>query len=33
MAANMKITVFWVAAPRSVVEVYQRFRGPTSSER
>jgi hypothetical protein len=24
----MKIAVFWVIAPCSLVEVYQRFRGP-----
>jgi hypothetical protein len=24
----MKIAVFWVVAPCSLVEVYQRFRGP-----
>jgi hypothetical protein len=24
----MKMAVFWVAAPCSLVEVYQRFRGP-----
>jgi hypothetical protein len=24
----MKMAVFWVVAPRSLVEVYQRFRGP-----
>jgi hypothetical protein len=23
-----KMAVFWVAAPRSLVEVYQRFKGP-----
>jgi hypothetical protein len=27
-AVNMKIAVFWVVAPCSLVEVYQRFRGP-----
>jgi hypothetical protein len=27
MAARMKMAVFWVVAPRSLVEVYQRFRG------
>jgi hypothetical protein len=26
MAANMKMAVFWVVAPCSVVEVYRRFR-------
>jgi hypothetical protein len=26
----MKIAVFWVVAPCSLVEVYQRFRGPCS---
>jgi hypothetical protein len=26
-AVNMKIAVFWVVAPCSLVEVYQRFRG------
>jgi hypothetical protein len=26
-AANMKMALFWVAAPSSLVEVYQRFRG------
>jgi hypothetical protein len=25
---NFKIAVFWVVAPCSLVEVYQRFRGP-----
>jgi hypothetical protein len=25
---NLKIAVFWVVAPCSLVEVYQRFRGP-----
>jgi hypothetical protein len=25
---SMKIAVFWVVAPCSLVEVYQRFRGP-----
>jgi hypothetical protein len=28
MAVSMKIAVFWVVAPCSLVEVYQRFRGP-----
>jgi hypothetical protein len=27
-AVSMKISVFWVVAPCSLVEVYQRFRGP-----
>jgi hypothetical protein len=27
-AVSMKMTVFWVVAPCSLVEVYQRFRGP-----
>jgi hypothetical protein len=27
-AVSMKIAVFWVVAPCSLVEVYQRFRGP-----
>jgi hypothetical protein len=27
-AVTMKIAVFWVVAPCSLVEVYQRFRGP-----
>jgi hypothetical protein len=27
-AVNMKSAVFWVVAPCSLVEVYQRFRGP-----
>jgi hypothetical protein len=27
-AASMKMTVFWVAAPCSLAEVYRRFRGP-----
>jgi hypothetical protein len=27
-AVIMKIAVFWVVAPCSVVEVYRRFRGP-----
>jgi hypothetical protein len=26
-AASMKMTVFWAAAPRSLVEAYRRFRG------
>jgi hypothetical protein len=26
-AGSMKMTVFWVVAPCSLVEVYQRFRG------
>jgi hypothetical protein len=26
-AVSMKIAVFWVVAPCSLVEVYQRFRG------
>jgi hypothetical protein len=26
-AASMKMTVFWVVAPCSLVEVYRRFRG------
>jgi hypothetical protein len=26
-AASMKMAVFWVVAPCSLVEVYQRFRG------
>jgi hypothetical protein len=25
---KMKIAVFWVVAPCSLVEIYQRFRGP-----
>jgi hypothetical protein len=25
---SMKMAVFWVVAPCSLVEVYQRFRGP-----
>jgi hypothetical protein len=28
----MKIAVFWVVAPCSLVEVYQRFRGPYNPE-
>jgi hypothetical protein len=28
MAVSMKIAVVWVIAPCSLVEVYQRFRGP-----
>jgi hypothetical protein len=28
MAASMKMADFWVVAPCSLVEVYQRFRGP-----
>jgi hypothetical protein len=28
MAMSTKIAVFWVVAPCSLVEVYQRFRGP-----
>jgi hypothetical protein len=28
----MKIAVFWVVAPCSLVEVYQRFRGPCSHQ-
>jgi hypothetical protein len=27
-AVSMKIAVFWLVAPCSLVEVYQRFRGP-----
>jgi hypothetical protein len=27
-AVSMKIAVFWVVTPCSLVEVYQRFRGP-----
>jgi hypothetical protein len=27
MAAIMKMAVFWVVVPRSLVEVYRRFRG------
>jgi hypothetical protein len=27
MAASMKVTVFWVVAPCSLVEVLRRFRG------
>jgi hypothetical protein len=27
----MKMAVFWVVAPCSLVEVYQRFRGPCCS--
>jgi hypothetical protein len=27
MAASMKMAFFWVVAPCSLVEVYQRFRG------
>jgi hypothetical protein len=27
MAANIKMAVFWVVAPYSLAEVYQRFRG------
>jgi hypothetical protein len=27
IVASMKMAVFWVAAPRSLVEVYRRFRG------
>jgi hypothetical protein len=27
-AVSMKFAVFWVVAPCSLVEVYQRFRGP-----
>jgi hypothetical protein len=28
VSINQKIAVFWVVAPCSLVEVYQRFRGP-----
>jgi hypothetical protein len=28
MNYKLKIAVFWVVAPCSLVEVYQRFRGP-----
>jgi hypothetical protein len=28
MAVSTKTAVFWVVAPCSLVEVYQRFRGP-----
>jgi hypothetical protein len=31
-AVSMKMVVFWVAAPCSLVEVYQRFRGPCCDE-
>jgi hypothetical protein len=27
-AVSTKMAVFWVVAPYSLVEVYQRFRGP-----
>jgi hypothetical protein len=27
MAVSMKMAVFWVVVPCSLVEVYQRFRG------
>jgi hypothetical protein len=27
-AVSMKMAVFWIAAPYSLEEVYQRFRGP-----
>jgi hypothetical protein len=27
-AVSTKVAVFWVVAPYSLVEVYQRFRGP-----
>jgi hypothetical protein len=27
-AVSMKMAVFWVVAPCSLVEAYQRFRGP-----
>jgi hypothetical protein len=27
-AASMKMAVFWVVAPCSLVEVYRRYRGP-----
>jgi hypothetical protein len=27
---HLKMAVFWVVAPCSLVEVYQRFRGPCS---
>jgi hypothetical protein len=28
MVVSMKMAVFWVVAPCSLVEVYKRFRGP-----
>jgi hypothetical protein len=31
-AVSMKIAVFWVVAPCSLVEVYQRFRDPCCDE-
>jgi hypothetical protein len=31
MAVSMKMVVFWVVAPCSLVEVYQHFRGQPSS--
>jgi hypothetical protein len=27
MAASIKMAVFWIVAPRSLVEIYRRFRG------
>jgi hypothetical protein len=31
-AVSMKMAVFWVVAPCSLVEVYQRFRCPFSPD-
>jgi hypothetical protein len=31
MAARMKMAVFWVVMPCSLVEIYQIFRGHTAS--
>jgi hypothetical protein len=32
MVASMKVAVFWVIAPCSLVEIYQRFRGTCCSK-
>jgi hypothetical protein len=32
MAVSMKMAVFWVVAPCSLVEVYQYFRDPGGSK-
>jgi hypothetical protein len=32
LTSDTKMAVFWVVAPCSRVEVYQRFRGPSSDK-
>jgi hypothetical protein len=32
-AVSTKLAVFWVVAPCSLVEIYQRFRGPCCDDR